>query len=313
MAKFWEKDKGYNRLHGYANIVTRSCFRGIKVEGLENLPKDGAVLLAPNHVAAMMDPMLVLLLRKGREGAVGFGARSDIFAKPKVGRFLRWLRIMPIARERNGLSEVTKNYDTFDEIVECIGHGTPFCLYAEGTHRPERGMLPVKKGIFRVARLACEKLDKPVYVVPMGLDYEYFFRAQGRAAVRVGEPIDIRAEFACREEAGMPEGDIYRELCQKLREADLAMIGRTPERNHGNRLLRTLLALLGLPLFVLCAAGSILIWLPHAIIMSTMQDKAWYHTVYFALHFLFPILWPFSIGFGRLLNFYRNLIEDFKK
>ena len=66
-------------------------------------------------------------------------------------------------------------------------------------------------------------------------------------------------------------------------------------------------------LFVLCAAGSILICLPHVIILSGMKDKAWSHTVRFVLHMLFPILWPFAIVFERLLRFYRNLFEDFKK
>lgn len=310
MAKIWENNNTYNRVHAYANIVTRSCFRSVSVEGLENLPKEGAVLLAPNHVAAMMDPMMVLLISKG---PVGFGARSDIFANPTIAKFLRWTRILPIARERNGLQEVAKNYEIFDEIVDVLDHDTPFCLYAEGTHRPERGMMPVKKGIFRIAKIACDKLDKPVYVVPMGLDYEYFFRAQGRAAVRVGKPIDIRAEFASREQAGMAEGDIYRELCQMLREADLSLIGRIPERRHDRKLLRCLLGLLALPLFLACAAASILIWLPHLIILATMEDKAWSHTVRFAVHFLFPILWPFAIVYERLLNFYRNLIEDFKR
>lgn len=310
MAKIWEKYPRYDLVHLYSKLITHSCFSHISLEGLENLPKEGAVLLAPNHVAAMMDPMLVMLITKE---PVAFGARSDIFAQPKTAKKLRWLRIVPIARERNGLSEVAKNYEIFDEIVDCLDHDVPFCLYPEGTHRPERGMMPVKKGIFRIAKIACEKLDKPVLVVPMGLDYEDFYRAQGRAAVRIGKPIDIRAEFARLEAAGMNEGEIYRELCQQLREADLSLIGRLPERCHGRKLLRCLLALLSLPLFALCAAGSILIWLPHAIILSGMKDKAWSHTVRFVLHMLFPILWPFAIVFERLLRFYRNLIEDFKK
>ena len=61
MAKIWEKDRGYNRLHIYSKIVSRTCFSSIKVEGLENIPKDGAVLLAPNHVAAMVDPKVTVI------------------------------------------------------------------------------------------------------------------------------------------------------------------------------------------------------------------------------------------------------------
>ena len=119
---------------------------------------------------------------------------------------------------------------------------------------------------------------------------------------------------AFKHEQGKKECTIaYELLCQMLREADLSLIGRIPERRHDRKLLRCLLGLLALPLFLACAAGSILIWLPHLIILATMEDKAWSHTVRFAVHFLFPILWPFAIVYERLLNFYRNLIEDFKR
>ena len=308
MRKIWENNRTYQILHVYANLCTRSCFRSVRIEGLEHLPQDGSVILAPNHCAAMMDPMLVLLTK---DGPVAFGARSDIFAKPAIARILRWLRIVPIARERNGLQEVAKNYEVFDEIVDCLDHEVPFCLYSEGTHRAERGMLPVKKGIFRIARLALDTLGKPVVVVPMGIDYEYFFRGQGRVALRIGEPIDIGAFFADRPE--IPEPAVYRELCAELQRRDLALIGRLPERRHDRLFLRTAGAVASLPLFALCAAGSLPIWLPHLIIMSTMEDQAWSHTVRYVLHLFLPILWPFHIFFERLLNVYRNLAEDFKK
>ena len=161
MAKIWEEYRGYRLCQAYVNLATRSTFRSVRVEGLENVPSEGAVLLAPNHCATLMDPLLMLVaLRR----PVGFGARSDIFANPRIARILRWLRIVPLARERNGLSEVAKNFAVFDEIIDCIGHDVPFCMYAEGTHRPERGMLPVKKAIFRIARMAREQLGKPVYM-----------------------------------------------------------------------------------------------------------------------------------------------------
>ena len=307
MAKIWEEYRGYRLCQAYVNLATRSTFRSVRVEGLENVPSEGAVLLAPNHCATLMDPLLMLVaLRR----PVGFGARSDIFANPRVARILRWLRIVPLARERNGLSEVAKNFAVFDEIIDCIGHDVPFCMYAEGTHRPERGMLPVKKAIFRIARMAREQLGKPVYIVPVGVNYEYFFRGQGRVRIRFGAPIEIGEAFARHE--GRPEAEIYHALCEELREADLALIGEEMTRRHGRKLLRALVSVLLLPLFVLCAAGSLLIWLPLRLIMHGIKDKAWTHTVRFALHFLFPLFWIFHIGFERILGYWQDLAEDLK-
>ncbi|MCR5352586.1 MAG: 1-acyl-sn-glycerol-3-phosphate acyltransferase [Bacteroidales bacterium] len=308
MAKIWEKHKGYLPMLKYVILSTRSCFRSIKIEGTERIPRDGAVILAPNHCAALMDPLLVLVLFGGKP--VVFGARSDIFSNPKAARILRWLRILPIARERNGLSEVAKNLDTFKEIIDCLDNQVPFCLYAEGTHNPEREMLPVKKGIFRIAKMAQEQLGVPVRIVPVGVNYEDFFRGQGRIIIRIGEPLEIGEEFARRE--GLAEAEIYRELTTQLRDSDMALIGPEQTRRHDLRALRALGALLSLPLFALFAVGSLPIWLPYLIIMHGMEDKAWSHTVRFAMHFIFPVFWIFHIPFERLLNFYRHLFEDLR-
>lgn len=301
MAKIWEEYPGYRPMRAYADFITRTCFRSVRVEGLENIPRDSAVLLAPNHCAAMMDPMLQLQI----PGLIGFGARSDIFQNPKAAKILRWLRIVPLARERNGLAEVAKNFEIFDEIIECMDHGVPFCMYAEGTHRPEPGMLPIKKGIFRIAKMASEKLGKPVYIVPIGTNYEDYFRGQTRVRMRIGEPMEIAQEFARRE--GMSESEIYRELCLQLRERDLALIGEPMTRRQGPKVLRLAGAVLSLPLFAVCAVGALPIWLPYLLIMRGIQDEGWEHTVRFGLHFALPLFIPFHIGFERLLNFYRNL------
>jgi 1-acyl-sn-glycerol-3-phosphate acyltransferase len=307
MAKIWEDYKHYKSVRAYGDLTTRSCQRCISVEGLENIPKDGAVILAPNHCAALMDPMMILA---AIPGVIAFGARSDIFKKPSAARALRWLRIVPIARERNGLAEVAKNFEIFDEIVECLEHDVPFCLFSEGMHRAERGMMPVKKGIFRLAKMAVDRLGKKVYVVPVGLDYEDFFQGQRRTAVRVGEAIEIGAAF--KESREENEAVIYRELCVELRERILTLIGRIPERRHDRKWLRLLGAVVSLPLFAVCAVGSVLIWLPHLIIMSRIKDKAWNQTVRYVMHLIFPVFWPFHICFERLLNFYRDLIADFR-
>jgi len=306
--KIWKKNSGYDRLRRYAIWTVRTCFSSLTIEGREHIPTDGALLVAPNHCATMMDPMMVLA---GFQAPIGFGARSDIFANKKTAKKLNWLKILPIARERNGRQEVAKNFEVFDEIVESLRNGLPFCLYPEGMHRPERGMLPVKKGIFRIAKQAVDQLDVPVRVLPMGLDYEYFFRGQGRAAIRFGEPIDVGAYFASH--ADQPEAEIYRDLCTELRERDLALIGRIPERRHDRIALRILASVLMLPVFLVCAAGSLLIWLPQAIIVSNLKDKAWTHTIRFFTHFLLPIFVPFHIFFERILRYWAELFEDLKK
>ena len=75
MAKIWEKHKGYIPALKYVNLTTRTCFRSIRIEGAERIPQEGAVILAPNHCAALMDPLLALVLFGGKP--VVFGARKS--------------------------------------------------------------------------------------------------------------------------------------------------------------------------------------------------------------------------------------------
>ena len=307
MRKIWTRSFWYGIGRYYVDFCTRASFSSVKVEGREKIPADGAVMFAPNHRCALMDALLVLLIS---HRPIGFGARMDIFSKPKIAAALRWLRILPIARERDGLREVIRNYETFDEITECFAHGMPFCLFSEGRHRAEAGMLPVHKGIFRVARIASEKLGCPVHSVPVGLDYEYFFRQGGRAVVRIGEPFEIN-EFMDRHRSDS-DARMWKSLCDELQGRLLSLIDRMPERRHDLLALRIPAALLSLPVFAVCAACALPIWLPSCLLLRKMKDKAWTHTVYYAFRLLLPLFIPFQWLSSQLLNFYYRLIKDLR-
>lgn len=303
----WAYDRIYDICRYYVDFCTRTQFSSVRMQGLENIPSSGAVILAPNHCAALMDPLLILLTR---HGSIGFGARSDIFSNPKVARFLNFLRILPMARERNGLREVAKNFETIGDIIECLRHEVPFCMYSEGMHRAEKGLLPIKKGIFKIARKAAEELEKPVYVVPIGVDYEYFFRIQGRVSMKVGKPIDVRAYFEEHKEDS--EASTYASLCDRLHSDILDLLDNIPERRHDLRFPRALLALVLFPLWLLFTALSVTIWLPAELVLCRFRDKAWTNTVYFALRFFQPLFWPFMAASGYLTNYISNLIDDLK-
>ena len=163
MSKIWEKSIGYNLLRAFADPNTRASYNKAKVKG--ELPKDGAVILAPNHTSTLMDAMVVLRTRK--EPTV-FGARADIFKKPAIAAFLRYIRIVPMARIRDGAQSVLKNIETFAEVDEVLAHGVPFCIFPEGRHRPMHSLLPIGKGVARIAFASAAK--RQTYVVPTGIE-----------------------------------------------------------------------------------------------------------------------------------------------
>ncbi len=187
--KVQDYDFMYDFLRYYVDIVMKLSYRKIKYVGKEFIPKDGAIILAPNHTNALMDAMVVLGMDHGPKV---FVARADIFRNPKIAKILKWLKIMPIMRMRDGYEEVKKNNETIERAVDVLRDRVPFCIFPEGTHQTKYSSLPLAKGIFRIAFQAQELMpDMPLYIVPVGIRYGSFFRFRSTARVQIGEPINV--------------------------------------------------------------------------------------------------------------------------
>jgi 1-acyl-sn-glycerol-3-phosphate acyltransferase len=226
MANTYKRDWRYFALKNWCDAVVRSLFSKIESEGWENVPTDGAVLLAPNHCNTLMDPLVLL---QDRKEALLFGARADVFRKPILNKFLRFLCILPIPRVRDGLQEVLHNRDTMDEVIAYLDHGMRYCMFAEGTHRPMHSLLPLKKGITRTALLANDsfKGSKPVYIVPVGLEYGDYYRLQTPLKIRYGAPINVTEYVASHPDA--LEAEMHRGLLTLLKEGMAALITYLPD------------------------------------------------------------------------------------
>ena len=205
--------KRYRLIRAHGDTCTHLSYRKIQVTGLENIPKDGHVILVPNHSNALMDAMTVLRTRKV---PVVFGARADMFENPVVAKFMTFLKIVPMVRRRDGIRKVIQNLDIMEDILEILEKGVPFCMFAEGTHRAKHSLLPVGKGVFRIAITATERFDKPVYVVPVGIDYSDYFRYEGTSLVQFGEPVNVTEYVATHPEMG--DAEKYRHLTMLLQE-----------------------------------------------------------------------------------------------
>jgi 1-acyl-sn-glycerol-3-phosphate acyltransferase len=217
--KIYESDVRYDILKPFVDWCTRRSYKKIKVTGLENLPEDGAVLLAPNHCNTLMDALVVL---QSTKDAKVFGARADMFKRPFIAKIMHFVRILPMVKQRDGLRNVLKNHETFEIIVETLENGVPFIMFPEGRHRPAHSLLPLGKGIMRTAVAANEKFGKerPVYIVPVGIEYGDYFRYRSTCLVTMGKPInatELIADLNVENEAQLYE-PLRKELVQRMSE-----------------------------------------------------------------------------------------------
>jgi 1-acyl-sn-glycerol-3-phosphate acyltransferase len=215
----YDKDRGYTFLREIVNWCTKNSYRKVEVRGAENLPKDGPVILAPNHCNTLMDA--IVMLRADRNITV-FGARADMFNNKLVAKLMYYFRILPMVRQRDGLRNVLKNVETQEVIVATLENDVKFCIFPEGRHRAEKSLLPLGKGIFRAALAANAKFGdkKPVYIVPVGIEYGDFFRYRSTSLVTYGKPINITEfvkNFDSENEAQMME-PLRKELAARMSE-----------------------------------------------------------------------------------------------
>lgn len=179
----------YNLLRPFVNYNFLHFYRKVEYRGIENVPENAGVIFAPNHCNALMDPLAILAMN--REAKV-FVARADLFRNKRIAKILSFLKIMPVLRMRDGYENLKKSNDTADRAVEVLKEHTPFCIFPEAAHQVNRTLLPLTKGIFRIALQAQREMSEPLYIVPVGLNYESFFHSRSKLLVNFGEPMPVK-------------------------------------------------------------------------------------------------------------------------
>ena len=95
----------------------------LRVEGLEHLPAEGPVLVAPNH-DSQMDPV-VIGLAAGPRRRLRYLAQAELWKIPGLGWFLTGMRQIPI---RRGTGESR----ALDRAVDALKAGDAVAVFPEG-------------------------------------------------------------------------------------------------------------------------------------------------------------------------------------
>lgn len=180
----------YNILSPLVQFGTRCHYHSFVVRGVENLPSDGAYIIAPCHQQALMEPLAVLCFAPKPPV---FLARADIFENKTIRAILTFLKILPVYRIRDGQNNLKKNNEIFDKSRDVLLDGFPLCLMAEGRHNDRHHLLPMGKGMFRIAGETQQRLGThPLYIVPTGIDFDDYERPYSNLVVNIGQPIAVQ-------------------------------------------------------------------------------------------------------------------------
>ncbi|HEX9967386.1 MAG TPA: lysophospholipid acyltransferase family protein [Solirubrobacterales bacterium] len=167
-------------------IVTPICLLLYRTRaiGVKNVPKDGPVLLAPNHFSQMDHFFIGLYLRR----QVRFMAKSQLFGPPVLTYVYSHGGVFPVRRGH-------KDEEAFKTVFTLLDQGEMVLIYAEGGRSRTGELGEVKPGIGRIA------LESGVPVVPVAIHGSESVRRWKRfrfprVTVQFGEPLSFPVEEA---------------------------------------------------------------------------------------------------------------------
>ncbi|MDX6299530.1 MAG: 1-acyl-sn-glycerol-3-phosphate acyltransferase [Nocardioidaceae bacterium] len=207
----------YTAVHTLVPPVARAIWRPT-VEGLDNLPRTGPVIVASNHLS-FADSMVIPIVAPR---PVVFMAKEDYFTGTGLkGAVIRaWfsgIGMVPVDRD-----DTKAALASLDIALEVLGHGEAFGIYPEGT-RSRDGRL--YRGRTGVAYLA---LTSGAPVVPVGLTGTEHIQPVGSrvprladVTVRFGEPLSFTGVYD-----GVPAGRARREVTDLVMNAIQKLSGQ---------------------------------------------------------------------------------------
>ena len=174
----------------------------LKYVGVENVPKEGAYILASNHRRAI-DPIFMGI---GLKREILFMAKEELFKNKFLSWFLRKLGAFPVGRGKADTSSIRH----FEKALE---DGYLMGIFIEGTRAKDDNFLPPKNGVSLIA------YDTKTPVIPV-----CHTMIDGRIFMHYGKPLSL-------EDMGFVKGGakefrnasrIIMDHIKSLREEDLA-------------------------------------------------------------------------------------------
>ncbi len=144
--------KGYKVAHTIIAGLVKVLFR-VKVEGLENDPGEGGILLCSNHIT-LLDPICISAVLRKTEPF--YMAKKELFKIPVLSSILRVLGSYPVNRGAGDIGAIHKTVDLLNK-GHCVG------IFPQGTRCRGKSLEETK--FKNGAALVLSKAEVPVLPV----------------------------------------------------------------------------------------------------------------------------------------------------
>ena len=147
----WGSRVAYTIFRGLAVWLTRAITR-LKISGQENLPKEGAYVIAPVHRSYVDTPIIAYISRR----RIRFMGKEEVWKFGPIGWFVSTMGAFPVSRG-------TADREALRRCVTVLENGEPLVLFPEG----ERKDGPLIQPLFAGAVFIAARAGVPI--VPIGI------------------------------------------------------------------------------------------------------------------------------------------------
>ncbi len=185
-------------------FILRMWFQ-LKIEGLDNLPKDQPVLLAANHSSHLDGPATIAAANRYMNQVYSLAAKDYFFDHPIKGKICQHvLNMIPFQRQGHST-------DALKSCQDLVAQNKMILLFPEGTRSKTGKLQPFKLGTGFLA------MQLNVSIIPVHIEGSFQAFPKGahfpkRHPIRIqfGRPIDI-APYQARLEV-----ESNRRLCREI-------------------------------------------------------------------------------------------------
>ncbi len=160
---------------------------GRHVQNLDHVPRDGALIVASNHISFWDPPLIGSAVTR----ELYFLAKEELFATPVLGPLIRSLNSIPIRRGTADLSGIAR-------AVEALKRGGALLMFPEGGRMRDGELHPARPGVGMMA-VQADVAIVPCYISGSNQPGKWWYRG---ARVR----LSFGTARSWREFAG--EGDL---------------------------------------------------------------------------------------------------------
>ena len=136
-------------------VLVHTLYR-VRVDGLKNVPDEGAALVVCNHVS-FMDP---LILMASVRRPMRFVMYYKIFNIPVLNFVFRTAKAIPIAGRHEDEAQLVRAFELIDQALAA---GEVVCIFPEGGLTKDGGIATFRPGVDQILA------RRPVPVVPLAL------------------------------------------------------------------------------------------------------------------------------------------------